>query len=206
MITAGIDSSVSEYEIIIVDDGSLDNSRELICGLREADKRVRAVFHNINSGKGAALLSGFKQAKMEWVLTMDADLQIDIAELKSFLPFCTEFDLIAGRRISRNEGVVRSIVSRIYNLAASAVIGTRIRDVGCPFKLVKRSILLEIPLTAEGFAIDAEIFLLARASNYRIREQDVNCRSRLKGKSTVRFRHFIATFFELVLLKVKNRP
>jgi glycosyltransferase involved in cell wall biosynthesis len=201
MVTAGIDDSIAEYEIILVDDGSSDNSREVIRSLMERDNRVRAVFHPENRGKGAALRSGFALARMEWVLMMDADLQIDIAELRNFLPLCTEYDIIAGFRIGRNESFGRALVSRTYNLLTSLVTGAGIRDVGCPFKLLKTNLVNDMPLTTEGFAIDPEILLFSKRYDYRIKEVGVCCRQRMKGRSTVKFRHLVKTLYELCLLK-----
>ena len=138
MVTDGIDDSVSEYEIILVDDGSDDNSHDLICCLVETKRETRAIFHPRNVGKGAALRSGFTQARMDWILTMDADLQIDISGLKAFLPFCAEYDIITGYRTGRNEGLVRSVVSKVYNFVTSAVIGSIITPDRCGISSVLR--------------------------------------------------------------------
>jgi glycosyltransferase involved in cell wall biosynthesis len=204
MVINGICDTVSEFEIILVDDGSEDNSREVISSLVERDKRVRNVFHPQNLGKGAALRSGFEQARMEWILMMDADLQIDISELSFFLPYCRDYDIITGYRKGRNAGLIRSIVSKIYNVVVSVVIGVNLRDVGCPFKLLKKTIVDKMHLTSSGFAVDAEIFQIARQHNYRIKESDVKCKTRIKGESTVKARHFIQTFFELLMLKKRH--
>lgn len=200
-IINGLDVSNLEYEIILVDDGSMDNSRDLIRALLETDTRIHAVFHSVNLGKGAALRSGFERARMNWILMMDADLQIDISELNLFLPYCGEYDIITGFRKDRKEGIIRSFVSKLYNLIASVVIGISVRDVGCPFKLLKTSVVNTMPLTSNGFVVDAEIFLFSKTFRCRIKEQGVNCNSRLKGESTVKFRHFIQTFIELIKLR-----
>lgn len=206
MITQGIDASVSAYEIIIVDDGSTDGSRTLITKLLEENGRIRAVYHQENRGKGAALRSGFGESRMEWILMMDADLQIDISELKKFLPYCLEEgDLIAGVRTNRAEGIFRMVVSRVYNAVVSAVVGTHMRDVGCPFKLVRTSFLRTLPLISEGFAIDAELFLRLRQSGRQFKELAVACRPRLKGRSKVTFRHLLMTFADIILLRFGNR-
>lgn len=205
MVINGIDDSVAEYEIILVDDGSTDNSRELILKLAESDGRIRALFHQHNMGKGAALRSGFDQARMEWILTMDADLQIDMAELTLFLPYCTAYDVITGVRIGRTEGFVRFVVSKVYNLLVSVVTGTRIQDVGCPFKLLKSSIVKTMPLSSKGFAVDAEIFQSIAVHNYRVREVGVQCHPRLKGTSKVTLRRLVATLFDLILLATRRK-
>lgn len=204
MVINNIDDSVSDYEVILVDDGSGDNSREIINRLLETNGKIRALFHKENFGKGAALRSGFEQARMDWILTMDADLQIDISELKHFLPFCRDYDLITGFRIGRKEGFSRSIVSEIYNFVVSVVIGAQIHDVGCPFKLLKTEHVKNLDITSRGFAVDAEIFNIFMLHKYRIKEVSVNCRPRIKGKSTVKFRHYIKTFIELIRLKINK--
>lgn len=204
MIVSGIAPTVEEYEIILVDDGSEDNSQEVIRGLLATNYNVRAVFHPENVGKGGALRSGFDHARMDWILIMDADLQIDISELSSFLPFCPGYDIITGYRTGRDDGVFRTVVSTVYNLLVSAVVGVTIRDVGCPFKLLKTSAVRNMPLTSDGFAIDAEIFQNARMRDYRIKELPVKSHPRLKGKSSVRVRNIIATFISVIALKLKR--
>lgn len=204
MVINGIDDSVSDYEVILVDDGSVDNSRDIIYRLLETNGKILAFFHKENFGKGAALRSGFGHASMDWILTMDADLQIDISELKHFLPFCSDYDLITGFRIGRKEGFTRSIVSKIYNYVVSVVIGAQITDVGCPFKLMKAERVKNLDITSRGFAVDAELFNIFTLHKYRIKEVSVNCRPRIKGESTVKFRHYIKTFIELILLKLNR--
>lgn len=203
MIVSGIDPTV-EYEIILVDDGSKDDSQKVIRGLLEVNGKIRAVFHPENIGKGGALRSGFEHARMEWILSMDADLQIDISELGSFLPFCSEYDIVTGCRTGRDDGVIRKVVSKAYNFLVSTVIGTRIRDIGCPFKLLKTSVVGNMHLTSNGFAIDAEIFQNARMHNYRIKEVCVRSHPRRKGKSSVKARHLFETFIDVIALKLKR--
>ena len=205
MIKNGIDNAVSDYEIILVDDGSTDNSQELICALLAKDRRIHAAFHPTNCGKGAALRTGFEQARMDWVLTIDTDLQIDIAELKFFLPYCAEYDLITGVRVERNDGFVRSVVSKIYNFVAGLVIGANMRDVGCPFKLMKTSFVKKLTVTSARFAVDAEILLFARLNNYQVKQLNVNSRKRIKGKSTVTLRNYFETLFDIISLKARRK-
>jgi dolichol-phosphate mannosyltransferase len=205
MVINGIGDALSAFEIIIVDDGSVDGSRDLISALLEKDARISALFHPQNRGKGAALRSGFEQARMEWVLMMDADLQIDIAELEMFLPYTADYDVIAGVRIGRKEGFARYIVSKTYNFLVSIVAGERINDVGCPFKLLRASMVRTLSLTSAGFAIDAEIFHAVSRLRYRVREVHVNCQPRVKGESKVKLRHLYETFIDLFLLKTKRK-
>lgn len=206
MIMTGIDDSVSDYEIILVDDGSMDNSREVMNGLVENNGKIRAFYLPGNTGKGAALRSGFAQARMEWILAMDADMQIDIKELKSYLPFCNEYDIITGYRVDRNERFARSAVSKIYNFVASTVTGTTVHDVGCPFKLLKKSVVNKLNLASNGFVVDTEIFQNATLRNYLIKELPVKCKPRLKGKSSVKIQHLFATFMGIIKLKFKKSP
>jgi len=206
MVINGMSDTVSEFEIILVDDGSLDNSRDLISALIEKDGRIRAFFHPHNLGKGAALRSGFEQARMEWILMMDADLQIDIAELRAFLPCYADYDVMAGVRIGRKEGLARFIISKIYNFLVSIVAGANFNDVGCPFKLLRSSMVRKLSLTSTGFAIDAEIFQAVSLLHYRIREVTVHCQPRVKGESKVRLRHLYETFIDLVRLKTSRKP
>jgi dolichol-phosphate mannosyltransferase len=206
MVINGIDESVSSYEIILVDDGSTDDSRALISDILASigkGGKIRAIHHTDNRGKGAALRSGIEQALMEWTLMMDADLQIDISELKSFLPYCAEYDFIKGVRVGRREGFIRTVVSITYNAVARLVIGSPVHDVGCPFKLVRTELAKEMPVSSDRFAVDAEMLLHAKRHGHRFREVDVTCQTRLKGTSSVKLRHVVQTFFEVITLKIR---
>jgi len=200
-ILSGIPNSVADYELIIIDDGSSDSTGDIIRAF--TDPRIRCIVNERNIGKGAALISGFRQARMEWVLFTDADLQINISNLESFLKQVDGNDLICGFRQRRRDPIMRLVISRIYTAVIHAVLGFHLRDLGCPFKLIRKSLLDECQLQSRGFFIDTELIYAAFTKGLRIKELGVACQPRQKGRSTVRLRHV----FEMVreLLELQHR-
>jgi len=205
MIINGIDDSLSGYEIILVDDGSQDNSRDLICELIETDERVRAIFQPHNLGKGAALRAGFQQSRMDWILVMDADLQIDISALKHFLPYCDTYDLLIGFRLGRRDSLFRRLFSKIYAALIFLFMQIKVNDINCPFKLIRASTLKPLSLYSSGFFIDTELLFDFMEKRHRIKEIGVNCQARMKGESTVRFRHVMETVKEFIMVRTRRK-
>lgn len=196
-ITTGIPASVSDHEIIIIDDGSRDATADIIRDFAASDSRIHGIFHDTNRGKGAALNSGFRKTRMEWVLFTDADLQIDISELEAFLPYTDRYDIISGFREGRRDPLSRKLFSKIYSGIIRLSLGFGIKDLNCPFKLIRKSFLDSCDLQSKGFFIDTELIYHASRRQARIKELGVSCQPRLKGQSTVRFRHVIETVREL---------
>ena len=199
-VLAGLPDAVAAVEIIIVDDGSSDATAAVSRALAAADDRITVLVHAENRGKGGALQTGFAQARMEWVLLMDADLQIDIAELGAFLPHTREFDLIAGYRVGRTDPLARRLFSRVFAGIVTVMTGVRLRDLNCPFKLIRRSFLADCALRTAGFAIDVELLHAALRRGCRIKELPVACRPRQRGVSSVRLRHVLETLKELAAI------
>ncbi|MDU0458996.1 MAG: glycosyltransferase family 2 protein [Geobacteraceae bacterium] len=205
MIASGIPCSVSDHEIIIIDDGSRDATAEIIHGLVASNRKIRGIFHDVNRGKGAALSSGFREARMEWVLFTDADLQIQISELPAFLDRTGDRDIIIGYRLGRRDPFSRKLFSRIYTAIIRFALGFAVRDINCPFKLIRRSFLDSCDLRSRGFFIDTELMHTAFGNKLRIEELGVACQPRQHGESTVRFRHVTETVRELFEL-MNRRP
>ena len=104
----------SDYEIIIVNDGSSDKTAEIADRLAEEIEQVRAVHHQANSGYGAALQTGFKAATKELVFYTDGDGQFDIGELPNLLPLIAECDIVSGYRINRQDGFIRRLNAKCW--------------------------------------------------------------------------------------------
>lgn len=197
MIETGIPDYVSDYEIIVVDDGSEDDTSVIIRDLAAKNQRIIGVYHSLNQGKGAALQSGFKKAHLEWVLFTDADLQINIAELPAFLNQIESFDIIIGARQGRKDPFSRILSSAIYAAIIRLLLGFTVRDLNCPFKLFRKEFIESYPLHSKGFFVDTELLYIAFKEGLRIKELEVDCQPRQKGESTVRLRHVLETVREL---------
>lgn len=175
-----------EGEIIVVDDGSEDETGAKARQLADRDGRVRVISHDQNKGYGEALRSGFNAAQKEWIFLMDADGQFDIRELNSFLPWTGDFDMIAGYRANRADPLVRAIFTWGYNVLLKILFTLPVRDIGCAFKLFKRSLWIEVqPIESEDHKIfSVEFIWKAKKLGARIKELPVRHFVRQGGKAT----------------------
>jgi glycosyltransferase involved in cell wall biosynthesis len=128
------------HEIVIVDDGSRDNTVEIAAGLAARDSRVRLVVHTENRGYGQALRSGVAAARLPWVLLIDADLQFDFNELGDFRVLTPSADLVVGWRILPQGPVRRRAAGALWNRFVRAAFDLSERDVDCAFRLVRREL------------------------------------------------------------------
>jgi glycosyltransferase involved in cell wall biosynthesis len=173
----GLDS-----EVIFVDDGSLDRSAEIIRGLRETDRRVRLVRLKVNAGESAATDAGFRAVRGRHVVTMDADLQNDPADIPRLLAQLDRWDGATGWRVNRaaGDGPLKRVASRVANRIRNRVSDETIQDSGCTFRALRRECLRTLVLY-RGF--HRFIPTLLRMRGYRIVEVPVNHRRRRFGRS-----------------------
>jgi glycosyltransferase involved in cell wall biosynthesis len=148
---------VSSFEIIVVNDGSDDQTADLVVRLAESDTRIRLVSHTENLGYGAALRSGFEASMGDWVMVMDSDRQFDIGDLVYLAPLTNEFDLVAGYRIQRNDPFYRTLFGKTFRLAMRVLFGIQLRDIDCAFKLIRGEMLRSLNLTSSGAMISTEL-------------------------------------------------
>ena len=134
------------FEIVLVDDGSKDGSSEAIDGLASAHSEVRAVHFKANRGQTAAFDAGFKAARGNVVVTIDADLQNDPKDIPALLAALDGHDAVVGYRAARRDGLVRRVSSRIGNGVRNLVSGDDIIDTGCSLKAFRAEALREIKL------------------------------------------------------------
>ncbi len=177
-----LDGLGHEFEVIFVDDGSQDRSAEVIRGLREADRRVRLVRFKANAGESAATDAGFRAARGRWVVTMDADLQNDPADIPRLLAHLDQWDAVTGWRVNRASGDVlpKRIASWVANRIRNWVSDEVVADSGCTFRAFRRDCLRGLVLY-RGF--HRFIPTLLRMQGYRVIEIPVNHRSRRFGRS-----------------------
>ncbi|MBN1680018.1 MAG: glycosyltransferase [Anaerolineae bacterium] len=171
------------YEIIYVDDGSRDGSREAITALAQANPdTVRAVLLRRNFGQTAAIQAGIDHANGAVIALMDADLQNDPHDIPAMLEQMERegYDLISGWRKNRKDRTIRKIPSRLANGLISLVTGVRLHDYGCTLKTYRRDMLDHVRLYGEMHRF---IPVLANAAGARIVERVVNHRARIHGKS-----------------------
>lgn len=173
------------WEVIVVDDGSQDRSGELVEEFAKSDPRFRLISLSENSGYGAALRAGFREARGGLVFYSDCDLQFDLNELEYFIPLVDSVDAVLGFRVYRYDSVIRCMISWVYNRMVRVLFRVKVRDVDCSFKLFRREVLEAIDLESSDFFIDTELVAKARKWNFRIAEKGVRHYPRVEGESTV---------------------
>lgn len=194
------------FEVVFVDDGSRDRSAEVIRSFRDADPRVRLVRLKANAGETAATDAGLRAARGRWVVTMDADLQNDPADIPALLSHLDGWDCVTGWRVDRAAGDnwLRRASSRIANRVRNRLSDESIQDSGCTFRAFRRDCLRGLVLY-RGF--HRFIPTLLRLRGYRVIEVPVSNRPRRFGQSKygVMNRAFVAFVDLLVVRWMKER-
>ena len=188
-ILSAMKTIIGSFEVIFVDDGSTDKSRQIIKQICVEDPRFHLIFFDRNYGQTSAFDAGFKMATGDIIITMDADLQVDACDAKLLLDELGEHDAAVGYRKKRADTLVKRISSRVGNAVRNKVINENIRDVGCPLKAIKREALLRIKLY-EG--MHRFFPALLSLEGYSVTEVPINHYPRQRGKSkyTIRNRLF----------------
>jgi glycosyltransferase involved in cell wall biosynthesis len=169
------------FEVLCVDDCSTDRSLELLRSLRQRYPWLRVLRHQVNSGESAAEATGFAQARGAIVVTMDADLQNDPADIPRLLDMLTpETAAVCGIRRKREDDWVKRLSSRLANRFRNAITGDRIADAGCTFRALRRAALREV-LVFNG--LHRFLPTILRLQGYGVRECLVNHRPRVSGVS-----------------------
>jgi glycosyltransferase involved in cell wall biosynthesis len=168
------------FEIVLVDDASTDGTWEQIIAANRADARVRGLRHSRNAGQSAALWTGYRGSRTPILVTLDGDLQNDPADIPKLLAGLTEYDLVCGMRVKRQDNFLRKISSRIARAARKWALGVDFRDTGCGLRAFKRPVL-ESLFAFNGFHRFMPV--LAHSAGARVVEIPVNHRQRTAGKS-----------------------
>lgn len=174
----------SDFEIIVVDDGSRDATPAIIDRLAANDSRIRALHHPKNRGYGAALTTGFESSLCDYVMFMDSDRQFDIADLGLLSPFIGKFDIVAGFRKERQDEFHRKLFAEMFNLVVRILFGVHMRDIDAAFKVFRGDMLRSLELTAPGALINTEIQAKLRRQGASLVQIGVNHYPRVAGSAT----------------------
>jgi glycosyltransferase involved in cell wall biosynthesis len=172
------------YEVIVVNDGSADNTGEIAGRLAREDSHVKVVNHEKNRGYGGAVISGIRAASQPYVVLADGDGQFDPKEVASLAAFVPEYDVVVGKRIQRADPLMRRINGKAWTLLVRAVLGISISDIDCGFKLFKRELLEGMELRASGAMISTELMARVAGKGAKIKEVGVHHLPRTAGEQS----------------------
>jgi glycosyltransferase involved in cell wall biosynthesis len=197
-----LESLRADYEVIIVNDGSSDNTGPVADALATGRPRVRVVHHPRNLGYGAALQSGFRAATKELIFFTDGDAQFDLGELPPWLPLSEEYDIICGYRLNRQDNLARRINGWLWTKLTCALFSLNLRDIDCAFKLFRRAVFADMKLESTGALINTEILTRAARKGCTMTQRGVHHYPRTAGKPTGgNWKVIVRAFKELLRLR-----
>ncbi len=192
-----------DWEVIIVDDGSMDQTGPVSDRLAAEDPdHIRVFHHDPNLGYAAALKTGFTNARHQLIFFTDSDLQFDVSEIKNLLPLIESTDIVCGFRIYRFDHLTRLVASWGFNLLVRIMFRINVRDIDCAFKLFRREVFDKVTIESKKFFVNAEVLAKAKYFGFRLTEIGVRHYPRAAGRSTVRPSHVLSTLRELARIWV----
>lgn len=171
-------------EIIVVNDGSADRTREILDRLVADSSDVRAIHFEKNRGYGSALRTGLYAARNDLVFFSDSDLQFDLDEIKHLLEWIDQYEIVAGYREHRADPFMRRFNAWGWRSLVRLTLGLKVRDIDCAFKLFRREVFDKVKLASVGAMINTELLTRAQQEGMRIKEVPVKHFPRSAGKQT----------------------
>ncbi|HEX7880551.1 MAG TPA: glycosyltransferase family 2 protein [Candidatus Eisenbacteria bacterium] len=195
-IRVELDKLTGGTEILVIDDGSTDDTAGVVRALAGADSSVRLVSFRRNYGKSAALAVGFAEARGEIIITMDADLQDDPAEIPRLLARLDEgFDVVSGWKQNRQDPIMKTVPSKLFNAVTSAACGLRLHDFNCGLKAWRREAARSLEVYGE---LHRYLPALSHLQGFRVTEIPVKHHARRFGTTKFGSNRFINGFLDLL--------
>ena len=193
----------NDYEIVFIDDGSSDKSKNIVQSLIDSDPKVKLISFFRNFGKSAALSEGFKYASGDVIITMDADLQDDPNEIPALINKLNEgYDLVSGWKKKRFDPWTKTFPSKIFNFVTRILTGVKIHDFNCGLKAYRNSVVKSIEVFGGRHRY---IPALAGQKNFSVTEIEVNHRPRLHGETKYGGSRMFHGFFDLLTILFLNK-
>ncbi len=175
----------AKWEIIMIDDGSSDNTWAIAKKLASEDPRLKVVSHKPNRGYGAALKEGFRNAKYDLIVFNDGDGQFDFSQVSKFIDKIENYDMVIGYRKKRLDNPFRHVLMNLLKIWDLLFFGFYYRDIDCGFKMFKKNALTKmLPFKSEGAMITTEIFAKAKKENLNITQVEVSHYKRQYGNQS----------------------
>lgn len=199
-ILSAIEEVSEDFEILIIDDGSTDHSKEKVLEWIKKCQKIRLIEHKTNLGYGAALRSGFKNAQKDWIFYTDMDLPADLDNLKKVVSLMGIYDLVIGYRINRQDTPRRFIYTKIYKFLLKVLFNLKAKDINFSFKCVKKTAIEKINFTAKTGFIDGELLIESVRNGFTVKEIPIIYWPRKYGNSNFdSFRVAVSTAQEILL-------
>lgn len=197
-------NKIEHFEIILVNDGSTDNSSHILNQLTLQDPHVHTIHFNKNYGQTSAIWAGMKHATGKYIALIDADLQTDPGDIFKLLPYLANYDFINGKRVNRQDTLTKKISSKIGNNIRNVITNDTIQDTGCPLKLFKREI---IPTLYLFDGMHRFLPTLVKINGFRVIEIPISHKERVYGKSKygILNRAFVGLIDTFVIGWIKKR-
>jgi glycosyltransferase involved in cell wall biosynthesis len=194
----------ANYEIIVVDDASTDNSADIVEEIAAKDNTVKLLRLEKNSMFGGAFAKGFKSASKDVIMYMDSDMPVSEEDIQESFPLINDSDIVTGySKIKKGDTLKRKIISGWYNLLVQTIFGLNIKDINSGYKIVRRSLIEDIEFVSRSPFVDVELFLHARKKSGRVKQFPLIFRTRPGGKSYIaRIPVIWATFSDMLKVKI----
>ena len=190
-----------KYEIIIVDDGCPQNSGKLAKEISKKYSNVKVFFHKKNLGYGAALKTGFKKFKNDWIFMIDGDNEYDVNDLFRLVKASENYDLVITYRYKKKYTTSRILISWIYNAILRLIFNLKFRDISTGSRFVSRKLVKRIKLRSNSPFVGAELAIKAELAGYKVGEIGIHTYPRTFGTgSSVSFKNILLTLKDMFLL------
>ena len=193
-----------KYEIVIVDDGCPEKSGIIAKRISKNYKNIKVIFHKKNLGYGAAVKTGLKNCKNDWIFQTDGDDEYDVYDLKKLLRVSKNSDLVITYRFKKKYNTSRIIISWIYNIILRILFRTKFKDISTGSRLIKRSLVKKIKLKTNSPFVGAELAIKSKYGGYKVNEIGIHTYPRTFGTgSSVSFNNIVLTIKDMLKLYFK---
>jgi len=169
-----LEYTVSDYEVVVVNDGSQDATKDIVLEMSAKNSKIVLVNHEVNKGYGAALRSGFEEAGREYIFFMDSDGQFNIQDLDRLLPLVGPEYVVIGYREDRADSFIRSLNAWLYGMYIYLMFGLNVKDMDCAFKIFPHKAYQDLkPIKSGGALFTAEFLIKLKKAGYILKEVPV---------------------------------
>ena len=193
-----------KFEIVIVDDGCPENSGLYAKKISKNNPKIKVIFHKRNLGYGAALKTGMRNCKYNWIFQIDGDDEYDVYDLPRLIEAAHNYDLVITYRFKKKYNTMRIIISWVYNMLLRFLFNTNFKDVSTGSRLIKKSILRKIKLKTSSPFVGAELAIKSKKNGYEVNEIGIHTYPRTFGAgSSVSLKNIILTIKDMLILFFK---